>query len=96
LIFEKTREPFTVTDIQLVVLKMARALPQPLKIPRGVPLRTEKIRTHIIVDSEDTVGTAVKKTHELRPNEAARTGNEDFHGKADPPLSPSRAFHGHC
>jgi hypothetical protein len=81
LIFEKPRETFTITDIKLIMLKMARALTQPLKIPCGVPLRTEKIRTHIIVNSEDTVGTAVKKAHEFRPDEATRSGNEDFHNE---------------
>ena len=87
-ILVKTRESFPVTNIQLMMLKMSRALTQPLKIPCGVPFRTEKIRTHIIVHSKDTAGMAVKKTHELRPDEATGTGNEDFHGKADPPLSP--------
>src|SRR5207253_1840334 len=42
--FEEIGEPRPVSNVQLVMRKSPSAPAQPLKIPRRVPLRTEKVR----------------------------------------------------
>ena len=88
---EEIGKPFPISNVKLVMREPPSALEQPLKIPRRVTLRAEKVCPHIIVDADHTSGTAVEKRHELRPNQTARAGDEDFHGSLFP-LSPVITF----
>ena len=78
-VLEETGKPFPISNVELVMREPQSALAQPLKIPRRVTFRTEEVRSHIIVDADHAGGTAVEKRHELRPDQAARTGDEHFH-----------------
>jgi hypothetical protein len=90
-VFDEIGKAFTISNVELVVREPPSALAQPLKIPRRITFRTEKVRSHIIVDADNASGTAVEKRHELGPNQAARACNEDFHG-ASFPRSPVITF----
>jgi hypothetical protein len=70
-VLEEIGKPFTISNVELMMRKPPSALSQPLKIPRRITFRTEKVRPHIIVDADYASGTAVEKRHELGPNQAA-------------------------
>jgi hypothetical protein len=70
-LLEESGKPFAIPNVELMMRKPSSVLAQPLKIPRRITFRTEKVRPHIVVDADYASGTAVEKRHELGPNQAA-------------------------
>ncbi len=68
---EETGNCQAVTDIKVVVVKMARRFSQAPQIPPGVPFRTEEVGPHVVVDPDNPACTAIKEGDELRPDEPA-------------------------
>src|SRR5262245_43420207 len=78
---KQTGKPGAVADIQMEVAKMVRRLPQPLQGPARVPLLTEEVGPHVVVDSEHALRAAVKEADKLRADQSTGTGNEHPHDR---------------
>ena len=61
------------------MLEMPCAAPQSLEVPLGVTVGSEKLRTHVVVDSNYALRARIEEVHHLGADEAAGTGYEDIH-----------------
>jgi hypothetical protein len=74
-------KPGAVADIQVAVAKMLRRLAKPLQVPPRVPLLTEEVRPHVIVDPDHALRAAVEEADKLRADQSTGTGHEYPHDR---------------
>jgi hypothetical protein len=78
---KQTGKLLAVADIQVPVAKMLRRLAKPLQVPPRVPLFTEKVCAHVIVDPDHALRAPVEEADKLRADQSTGTGNEYLHDR---------------
>src|SRR3989338_6951279 len=73
-------QPFMVPDINRIMRVCIIGFLQFFSLPFGTCLVSEKIRTHIVVDTDNRKPFLYKKFDRLGPDKSRRTGNKNcFH-----------------
>ena len=52
---------------------------EPLLVPSGITLRTEKVGTHVVINAVDFPAESGEVVDDFRADEAGGTGDEEFH-----------------
>jgi hypothetical protein len=82
LFVEQVGDGGAVADVEGLVAEAFAGFFQPLAIPGGVALGTEKIGAHVVVDAEDVEAKVVKEDDGFGSDEAAAAGDQYFHENA--------------
>ena len=68
---DESRDPFSVADVKLVVDEAFGRAPQSLEVPRRVPVGTEELPAHVVVDAVYRVAPGVEELDHLRTDQPA-------------------------
>ena len=80
--FVEVLQAVPIPYIQIPMPEVAGGGPKAPEVPFGVPFASEEIGAHVVIDPEHAVRSGIEECHDLGPDQAARTGHQDFHGMA--------------